>query len=77
MFVSMNSVIVERDIFSLLFKLELSCRCETLRQRWFAVKLMRESTRFPHGLGVNTRRPRKTFVNLERRRTGLASRLIG
>ena len=40
MFVSVLGVVIERDVFSLLIELELSCRCQTNGEGGLAVKLM-------------------------------------
>ena len=77
MFVSALGVIVDRNVFSLLFKLELRGRSETLRQRGLAIKLMRKSPRFQHGLRVHAGRLRKSGIHRERLRSGLPARLIG
>jgi hypothetical protein len=38
--VSVLGVVIERDVFSLLIELELSCRCQTNGEGGLAVKLM-------------------------------------
>src|SRR4029077_21235051 len=77
MLMSVLGVVVEGYVFSLLFKLELSRRRETSWQRGLAVKLMRNSPRFQHGLRVNAGGLRESRVNRERRRSGLPARLVG
>src|ERR1019366_7548670 len=75
MLMSALGIIVERNVFCLLFKLELSGGGQTLGEGGLAVKLMRKSPRFQHGLRVNAGRLRKSCVHRERRRSGLLARL--
>src|ERR1035437_3463652 len=77
MLMSALGIIVERNVFCLLFKLELSGGGQTLGEGGLAVKLMRKSPRFQHGLRVNAGRLRKSCVHRERRRSGLLARLVG
>src|SRR5450755_3698632 len=77
MFMSMLGVVVERNIFPLLLKLELSGRCETLEEGGLAVKLMREAPRLKHGLGMNAGSLRKSSIDRQGRRSRLLARLVG
>ena len=77
MFMSVLGIIVERDVFSLLFELELRRGREALGQGGLAVELVRKLPRFEHGLRVNAGGLRKSCIERERRRSGLAARLVG
>ena len=77
MFMPMLGVIVERNVFPFLLKLELGGRRQPLRQGGLAVQLMRKPLRSQHGLGMNAGRLRKSCIPREWRCPGLLTRLIG
>ena len=77
MFVCRSSGIVERDIFSLLIELEVSCSRKTYGQGGLAFKLMGKLLRFAHGQSMRARGLRKSGIERERWTSGLLARLVG
>ena len=55
MFVAMQGVIIEGDVFAFLVQEQATGRGKALREGWFIPKLMRELSRLQHGLSVDPR----------------------
>ena|SRR5580704_10234697 len=76
MFVSGLGAVIEGNVFALLIESELGRRRQTLEQGRLAVKLMRELSRFEHGLRVRTCCLTESGIEGEFRRSRLLARLV-
>ena len=77
MFVAVLGVIVERDVFSFLVKLELGRERETLGEGGFTSKLMRQLLRIHHGYGMDAGGIGESGIECQRTDACLATRSIG
>jgi hypothetical protein len=77
MFVRMDSVVIERHVFSLLLEMKVSGGRKPLGQGRLAVKLMRKLLGFDHGQRVRARGLRESGIERERGRSCLLARLVG
>ena len=76
MFVSVLDVVVEGNVFSLLIELEVGHVCQTLGEGGLAVKLVGKFPCLEHGLSVDASCLRKSGIQGQGLRPGLAARLI-